>query len=144
MFNSLNRIILRFLLVKSANEDSLIKFEFRALPVATTNSDDIEIRTQNDDTAANIDEENSEKNTLDETTTFDASKSLKGNNDKHQKHKQKPKWHKWPVSEENLWNLILPILKEFDSILLAYKGEYYILISVKIFIVLSKVNFQFS
>ncbi|CAH8438303.1 unnamed protein product [Schistosoma intercalatum] len=122
MFNSLNRIILRFLLVKSANEDSLIKFEFRALPVATTNSDDIEIRTQNDDTAANIDEENSEKNTLDETTTFDASKSLKDNNDKHQKHKQKPKWHKWPVSEENLWNLMLPILKEFDSILLAYKG----------------------
>ncbi|CAH8439197.1 unnamed protein product [Schistosoma haematobium] len=122
MFNSLNRIILRFLLVKSANEDSLIKFEFRALPVATTNSDDIEIRTQNDDTAANIDEENSEKNTLDETTTFDASKSLKDNNDKHQKHKQKPKWNKWPVSEENLWNLMLPILKEFDSILLAYKG----------------------
>ncbi|CAH8440610.1 unnamed protein product [Schistosoma margrebowiei] len=122
MFNSLNRIILRFLLVKSANEDSLIKFEFRALPVPTTNSDDIEIRIQNDDTAANIDEENSEKNTLDETTTFDARKSLKDNNDKHQKHKQKPKWHKWPVSEENLWNLMLPILKEFDSILLAYKG----------------------
>ncbi|CAI2722988.1 unnamed protein product [Schistosoma spindalis] len=122
MFNSLNRIILRFLLVKSANEDSLIKFEFRALPVATTNSDNIEIRIQNDDTVANIDEENSEKNTLDETTTFNASKSLKDNNDKHQKHKQKPKWHKWPVSEENLWNLMLPILKEFDFILLTYKG----------------------
>ncbi|CAH8439473.1 unnamed protein product [Schistosoma rodhaini] len=122
MFNSINRIVLRFLLIKSDNEDSLIKFEFRALPVTTTNSDDNEIRIENNDTAANIDEENHERSTLDENTTFNAGKSLKESNDKRQKHKQKPKWHKWPVPEENLWNLMLPILKEFDSILLAYKG----------------------
>ncbi|CAH8435838.1 unnamed protein product [Schistosoma turkestanicum] len=116
MFNSLNGIILRFLLIKSSNDEKLIKFEFRALPIKTTTTDNAELKLENDEKPVNEDQINSERNYLDEFTT------LKEINVKHRKHKPKPKWHKWPVSEENLWDFMLPILKEFDSILLGYKG----------------------
>ncbi|KAH8854920.1 Leucine-rich repeat protein SHOC-2 [Schistosoma japonicum] len=118
MFNSLNQIVLRFLLIKSINEDSLIKFEFRALPVTNTSSEITEVKTEHHDT-------NSEKNMLVNVPNHADDIPLTNTLNKCQKHKQKPKWHNWPISEENLWNIMLPILTEFDAVLLAYKGLCY-------------------
>ncbi|CAH8824866.1 unnamed protein product [Trichobilharzia szidati] len=126
MFSSSNRIVVRFLLVNQPNEDCLIKFEFRGLPRTNIESNLIDNKSQQNDTTPNAEQTEKEVNSIpDRSGISEVISSTDHKDRKHYKRKQKCHWHNWPISESDLWELMLPLLKEFDGVLLAYKGLCY-------------------
>ncbi|VDP96021.1 unnamed protein product [Trichobilharzia regenti] len=124
MINSSNRIVVRFLSVNQPNEDCLIKFEFRGLPRTNVESNLIGNQSQQNDTMQNAEQTEKEVNYIPDKSGISEVISSKDHKDRmHYKRKQKHHWHNWPISESDLWELMLPLLKEFDGVLLGYKGK---------------------
>ncbi|CAL8099737.1 unnamed protein product [Calicophoron daubneyi] len=128
MHNPDYNVIVRLSLDKSIDEDCFVRFEVRALPLvqpcAAERTEDVSGREKPTPGETNVDIDQNSQLLLNKTGS---NNSEEANEDQKEKMKRKgrPRWHGWPISEESLWDLIIPVLKEIESVLCAYPGLCY-------------------
>ncbi|KAF5401433.1 hypothetical protein PHET_05050 [Paragonimus heterotremus] len=120
MHNFANNILIRFTLDKQEDLTHLIRFEIRALSKPAPPATNATPTSANQSGEPNVISNTEGETDAIEKWTEASSDPVVPKPTKRKHRKDRPLWHNWPISEEQLWDLVLPILKEFESVLLAY------------------------